>query len=481
MVDLQDHQILYRTDIIYQENRRLKTSNKYCRMAADIGDCATVLEQFIHDAANLPAEVNYMMEEIQALDKDMQKFLVNINSRESTLQKQVKNHGSLVPHPKEQEFAEYAKKHYDLCIDLQKKKIAHSDKACVMLDRQLKKLDERIIQLQRSGQMDDNGEPLPSVFNRKPDTFDTKIGAAGPIPLQAANLSALNASAYRANSHTTPTIRPPQPRQVTQVSATNPASRSAAPTTPSVASSTKHQSDREHSVGADSKRRKLTMSTTGINLPSQPSGLRQSSIGPTAGTPKAGTPTGSRAGSIPRQTSTTGIATKKSAGNVNKKLPHQQVTKLKQKHKQHARLSQSLGRKKGGSPSTRGVRGGTEASEDSVLSSADASDSEVSQGQNNRKRKRKSQASSQRERERTREREVSVSEDEEVDEQDDRTYCYCNQPSFGEMVGCENSECPREWFHIQCLGLKTVPSEEHWYCPECRTALEAQSGNKKRK
>lgn len=69
-------------------------------MAVEVGDCATVLEQFIHDAANLPAEINYMMEEIQAIDKDMQKHLMNINSKEGALQKQVKNHGSLVAHPK---------------------------------------------------------------------------------------------------------------------------------------------------------------------------------------------------------------------------------------------------------------------------------------------------------------------------------------------------------------------------------------------
>lgn len=450
-------------------------------MGAEIGDCAAVLEQFIHDAANLPAEVNYMMEEIQAIDKDMQKYLVNINTKEGALQRQVKNHGSLVAHPKEQEYAEYAKKHYDLCIELQKKKIVHSEKACALLDRQVKRLDERIIQLQRTGQLDDNGETLPSIFNRKPDPFDNKIGSSGPIPLQAANLSALNASAYRANSQPTPTIRPPQPRQVTQVSSsTGQVSRSAGPATPLLASATKHQSEREHSVGADPKRRKLTMSSTGVNLPSQPSGLRQSSIGPSGGTPKAGTPTGSRAGSIPRQIGTVGVA-KKTSGNVNKKVPHQQVTKLKNKHKQHVRLSQSGGRKKGASPSIRGVRGGTEVSEDSVLSSADASDSEVSQGPNARKRKRKTQSSSQRERERTREREMSVSEDEEADEQDDKNYCYCNSPSYGEMVGCENSECPREWFHISCLGLKSVPTEEHWYCPECRTALEGQNGNKKKK
>lgn len=31
-------------------------------------------------------------------------------------------------------------------------------------------------------------------------------------------------------------------------------------------------------------------------------------------------------------------------------------------------------------------------------------------------------------------------------------YCYCQQPSFGEMVGCENGDCPTEWFHYEVRG-----------------------------
>lgn len=438
-------------------------------MAVEVGDCATVLEQFVHDAANLPAEINYMMEEIQAIDKEMQRYLSAINSRENTLQKQVKSHGSLVAHPKEQEFAAFTKKHYELCIDLQQKKISHSDKACVMLDRQLKRLDERIQQLTKYGHLDED-VTLPSVFNRRPDQKLPFDMPTGNLPLQSANASVLNSNAHRANSHIVPTIRPPQSRQVTQVAAsTVPTQRSATPTTPIVPAvlGQKASQEREQSAGADSKRRKLNMSTTGINLPNNPSGLRQSSIGP--GTPKAGTPTGSRAGSLPR---TTGPATKKAiatgAASAPKKgtAAHQQVTKLK-KHVKHARLSQS-GRKKAGSPAVRGARGGTEASEDSVLSSAEASDTDNSQA----KRRRKKQAHEP--------EPPSASEEEGEDETDDKLYCYCNQRSFGEMVGCENPNCKREWFHISCLNLKTAPQEDHWYCPECR-AEEGVSGNKKRK
>ena len=33
------------------------------------------------------------------------------------------------------------------------------------------------------------------------------------------------------------------------------------------------------------------------------------------------------------------------------------------------------------------------------------------------------------------------------------TYCYCNRISFGEMIACENMDCPIEWFHFECVGL----------------------------
>lgn len=47
------------------------------------------------------------------------------------------------------------------------------------------------------------------------------------------------------------------------------------------------------------------------------------------------------------------------------------------------------------------------------------------------------------------------------------TYCLCNQVSYGEMIGCDNDECPIEWFHFSCVGLSHKPKGK-WYCPRCR-------------
>ena len=46
------------------------------------------------------------------------------------------------------------------------------------------------------------------------------------------------------------------------------------------------------------------------------------------------------------------------------------------------------------------------------------------------------------------------------------TYCLCHQVSFGEMIGCDNPDCPIEWFHFQCVGLVSKPKGK-WYCSRC--------------
>lgn len=50
------------------------------------------------------------------------------------------------------------------------------------------------------------------------------------------------------------------------------------------------------------------------------------------------------------------------------------------------------------------------------------------------------------------------------------TYCYCNQISFGEMIGCDNPACDIEWFHYGCVGLSAPPPGK-WYCPDCAARL----------
>jgi len=46
------------------------------------------------------------------------------------------------------------------------------------------------------------------------------------------------------------------------------------------------------------------------------------------------------------------------------------------------------------------------------------------------------------------------------------TYCLCQQVSYGEMIGCDNTDCPIEWFHFGCMDLTTKPKGK-WYCPKC--------------
>ncbi|KAM4632393.1 inhibitor of growth protein 5-like [Discoglossus pictus] len=42
------------------------------------------------------------------------------------------------------------------------------------------------------------------------------------------------------------------------------------------------------------------------------------------------------------------------------------------------------------------------------------------------------------------------------------TYCLCHQVSYGEMIGCDNPDCPIEWFHFACVDLTTKPKGK-WY------------------
>lgn len=70
-------------------------------------------------------------------------------------------------------------------------------------------------------------------------------------------------------------------------------------------------------------------------------------------------------------------------------------------------------------------------------------------------------------------------DDEEADvDADEPTYCYCNGVSYGEMVGCDADDCEREWFHLECVGLKVAPrSNAKWYCDDCKEKLKNKRFN----
>ncbi|KAI2828465.1 hypothetical protein CBS147343_3137 [Aspergillus niger] len=412
-------------------------------------DPAAVLELFVHDVANLPAEINHLMEEIQAKDKIIQECRTTINSRDTSLQKFIRLNGSLTPNPKEEQYGKAIIQNLDKSQQLQDEKIQLSEKACVLLDRHIRKLDIAIHKLQSNGMLS-NDPPIPSLFNNKdqyrdppkiffPDSTVENSSFPSPLNSASANANVILGATQKLNS---------LGRNAAALALKSPtAVRSSAPATPSGTIHFQRQ-QRESSAGAvENKRRRLNASLG--TLPAASSNLRQSSLGP--GTPKAGTPASSRAGSAgPRSTASTKKALTK------KVAPHQQVKKIKASGlngKHTKRSSSASGRLKvSGTKQSPSAAGGDEDEDDSMLSSADISDSEnADEG-----------------------RRDEDMEDEEEDEgnEDTKVYCTCRSVSHGDMVACDNDNCEFEWFHWKCVGLTREPVGK-WFCPQCSAKLQA--------
>lgn len=215
------------------------------------------------------------------------------------------------------------------------------------------------------------------------------------------------------------------------------------------------RSQRESSADA-SKRRRLNSSMTG-NVPTTASSLRQSSLGPSTGTPKAGTPlpSSSRAGSAqPNRPA----ATKKAP--TNKKIAPHQVSALGSNRKRIRSGTATL--KKGDrkrhltSPTPSSSRGSVSPTPSNLPLGADG----TAEPRSRLRGTRAASAASDEEGE-------EAEQDAEGEEDDTQVYCVCQRVSFGDMVACDNDDCPHQWFHWGCVDLKAEPKGE-WLCPHCR-------------
>jgi inhibitor of growth protein 3 len=375
-----------------------------------------------------------LTEEIQAKDKLIQEARIAISQRENSIHKSIKQNGSLVPHPKEEAYNTFILAQMIRAEALQDEKIALADKACQLVNRHAKRLDAKMRELEKDGALPPDSNLTSSFANSMKssnpffDNFESYTSGAGDShPLQSAsgNVMPQVTVARRLVEQVSGslTVRP-NPTTAAVLASAHP--RNSAPASPAAAHHLQ-QRHRESSAGAvDAKRRRLN---TGLgSLPTASSSLRQSSLGP--GTPKAGTPGSTRAGSAGPRAGGTKKATQKLA-------PHQQVRRLKatkttkrpggHRHKSHAHKN---------SPSSGG-------DEDSVVS--EASDSENAS-------------------------QVRSAEDEEMDEADEKKYCTCRSVSYGDMIACDNDDCPYEWFHWACVGMTKEPVGK-WFCPECRQKM----------
>ena len=72
-------------------------------------------------------------------------------------------------------------------------------------------------------------------------------------------------------------------------------------------------------------------------------------------------------------------------------------------------------------------------------------------------------------------------DDTAMEEEDpEKSWCYCGEPSYGEMIMCEHEGCSIQWFHFDCLRIRCPPKTK-WYCPSCRNLPKSTTKSNKRK
>ena len=48
------------------------------------------------------------------------------------------------------------------------------------------------------------------------------------------------------------------------------------------------------------------------------------------------------------------------------------------------------------------------------------------------------------------------------------SHCICGKQDRNPMIGCDNENCPNQWFHWNCVGIRKDPKSNVWYCKNCR-------------
>ncbi|GAB7344622.1 hypothetical protein MBLNU457_3110t1 [Dothideomycetes sp. NU457] len=421
---------------------------------ATADDAATVLEQFCHDVANLPAEIAFLLEEVQAKDVQIMQCRDAITQRDNAIQKHIRTAGSHVRHPKEDAINKAVATNFDRIEILQAEKVGLVQRAMVVLDRQVKRFDIKLRDLQTIDQfpLDPTLPSLlqPSAANAAP----VASGVSTPLQNVAVNSAQGGGSANIANAAAGRAAAAGTSRVAAAI-AQNPLLNQ-----PHLAGATS-RSSRESSSDL-SKRRRLTGNMS-LNLPTQSSNLRQSSAG--ASTPKAGTPGTSRAGSAQPSKAPASAGARKAPAGMKKVAPHQasstagrkrpRSSMLPSKHKGDRRrqLVRAGGR---GSPSASPTPSDGHGSTSPTPSSAQHGHD----GANDKKHARDEDAE-------------DGDMDVEGEEDNDQLYCKCQRPSFGDMVACDNTRCKYEWFHLECVNLKNAPTGD-WLCPFCSQLPESE-------
>lgn len=114
-------------------------------------DAATVLEQYVSDLANLPAEIAHILEEIRDKDIKFYDTRKKIQQRDNQIHKFIKANGSLTDNPKEQLTYPKIRADFEKAREIQQQKLDLSNTGLYILARHVKSLNDDIAKLEDEG------------------------------------------------------------------------------------------------------------------------------------------------------------------------------------------------------------------------------------------------------------------------------------------------------------------------------------------
>ena len=458
-------------------------------------DATGVIEEWCLRASNMPGEATFTFTEIEAKDREIAECKAVAEDLDSKLQRSIKTHGSHYINSKEDSWRAAIREKQQRCEVLSREKTELLNNLIRNFEKHVRTLDLQIKSLyDRSEPGFDDPDELPSLVRPSAANSISPQASVAPSRPTGTAPSALSAGA------TTPAATTPILQSVSQgvnrsaaalncqlrISQSQQNHASSAPATPA-ASIMMGRNQRESSAGPaiGSIPKRVSRQNTSLNTSIRitPSGLaRQTSIGP--GTPKAGAaftaPVSlqppSRAGSVDPKTSgagsSKGSSSRKSiqlvsSAPVRKKPPSNKGGPVRVKRTEKSpgsdavselsdadsgsgedqeAMSRATPRPGGGAGVGGGVEGGANIRGD------DSGGFTGGVGATTTMVRRDADGDL---------------EMEEEEGNDDQKYCLCQNVSFGNMVACDNDECPYEWFHWHCVGLKSEPTGT-WYCPVCK-------------
>lgn len=440
-------------------------------------DPALILDDWANRVSNLPEEIKFIQDEITEKDRQVAEHIKTIEDRDSRIQKWIKANGSHAPNPKEDGYRATIRENYAKAEVLAAEKIQLTQRLQAILDKHLRYLDVQIKHLY------DRNEP---GFN-DPDEVPSLVRPSA-ANTSAPSARAVNPSANPVTAALSPLTNPantPGPKgtnsQIRSIQTTTHAA--SAPSSP--AASMVKRGARESSAGpGPGALPRGPRSTIALgNGPNPSSGLaRHSSLGP--GTPKGHTAAGvQRAGSAGPRTAIKGagmpgrkgtpssgagrIAKKGTPAGVGPKSGLQRVRKTAKNSPSStadSELSDADSAVSGEEEASDAPRRGTPAARAGSGGGGAGGSAQTNEG--GRQQGTGSAPRTKREHHHHDADDHSMYVDED-EGSDDRKYCLCQKVSFGDMIACDNEECPYEWFHWACVGLKSEPVGGTWYCPVC--------------